>query len=207
MSLVELSPQRLAAGEQCTTDAIGVSDALWRYDESAGWSRVPHAATAEGQVWPRRRYAATAWSLADRGLLFSGEFEFCRHRDYDMTGSYYPPINVPKNTSEWCDDCGHVYRKCPEETAACDVECFKVVNHVIQTSDELGFESGLANQAADDFFQCVVAYEDWSSTVNDVIASANDHPYYATRLQIRYISPVQSMTLSQMHRPGNFWVG
>ena len=124
-----------------------------------------------------------------------------------MTGSYYPPINVPKNTSEWCDDCGHVYRKCPEETAACDVECFKVVNHVIQTSDELGFESGLANQAADDVFQCVLAYEDWSSTVNDVIASANDHPYYATRLQIRYISPVQSMTLSQMHRPGNFWVG
>ena len=80
------------AGETCVTQAVGVTDELWTYEPAEGWNqiakedRLPTDERARPQspvVWPRRRYAATSWGLEDgRGVIFSGDFEFCHNQDY-----------------------------------------------------------------------------------------------------------------------------
>ena len=81
----EISNIRRASGEQCATQAIGISDELWRFSSDSGWQRVKKSEEGEKKLWPRARYASTSWSLGDgqgQGLVFSGEFEFCYKRDY-----------------------------------------------------------------------------------------------------------------------------
>ena len=80
------------AGESCVTQATGVTDELWTYEPAEGWNqigkedRLPNDERDRPQspvVWPRRRYAATSWGLEDgRGMIFSGDFEFCQNQDY-----------------------------------------------------------------------------------------------------------------------------
>ena len=81
MDTSEISNTRRASGEQCATQAIGISDELWRFSSDSGWQRVK----GEKKLWPRARYASTSWSLGDeqgQGVVFSGEFEFCYKSDY-----------------------------------------------------------------------------------------------------------------------------
>ena len=91
----KISNERRDSGEQCTVQAIGISDELW-YFSSGNWRLVKR--TEEGEqklprLWPRARYASTSWSVGDghgQGLFFSGEFEYCSKRDY-LGGSGTPP--------------------------------------------------------------------------------------------------------------------
>ena len=99
----EISNTRRASGEQCATQAIGISDELWRFSSDSGWQRVKKSEEGEKKLWPRARYASTSWGLGDgRGLVFSGEFEFCYKRDYlgdsgtppERTDIYFAPDSL-----------------------------------------------------------------------------------------------------------------
>jgi hypothetical protein len=188
MSKVKLSHERLAAGEQCTTDNIGVSDILWRFDASAGWMLLQRS-TNDGRVWPRRRYAATSWSLDSHGLLYSGEFEFCHHEDYDGSGSYFPAPDITWNTPTWCVDCGvgfsALYAKCPTRMGSCDWNCTAVVAQVIQNSDQAPVNRDLHNEAAAAVFRCMLdasspkpQKEPFSHKLSDGILGPNAHLYF-----------------------------
>ena len=61
----EISNTRRASGEQCATQAIGISDELWRFSSDSGWQRVKKSEEGEKKLWPRARYASTSWGLGD----------------------------------------------------------------------------------------------------------------------------------------------
>ena len=90
-----ISNKRRNSGEQCTVQAIGISDELWRFS-SGSWLQVEKPEGGDQKLprlWPRARYASTSWSIGDghgQGLVFSGEFEYCYKRDY-LGGSGTPP--------------------------------------------------------------------------------------------------------------------
>lgn len=179
---VQLSHEEMAAGEECTTDAIGVSDDLWHFANSAGWTRVPHTSD-DGGVWPRRRYAATSWSLAGSGLMFSGQFEFCRHKDYEM----YEEPGVEIASPVWCAECRDYFpalaAKCPTQMKHCDWNCTVAMAHVLQKYGSAVNNTGLNPDAAA-VFSCFLDGEPTNqqfiaSMISSAIDKANSHLYFA----------------------------
>ena len=118
---LNMSEERTVAGERCTTEAIGVSDELWRFTKESGWVQLLHdrdssvaltsASLRRRALWPRRRYAATSWTVnTSAAILFSGVFELCLQADYaphgdlSLTGSYLvSPDSMYwlENQSDW----------------------------------------------------------------------------------------------------------
>ncbi len=115
---LNMSEKRSMAGERCTTQAIGVSDELWRFTKQSGWvqllpgqNKSSMSGPRQQPLWPRRRYAATSWTANNSGaILFGGAFELCLQADYalhgdlSLTGSYLvspDSLYWLENQSDW----------------------------------------------------------------------------------------------------------